>query len=169
MAMVKDIISNRIEWRDNLKISSFKPDGLKKILKKKRKNMYIVGVGYEEGDFQICISGRFKKNENIYDTIKREMGEELGLIPLLNPTIISRNGSNWFSEINIKDTDVFRFGVDTDNVNNEMDINERAIICIYGNKEDVLSYMHKVRLPTFNDDHITHIWADTAENILKLL
>lgn len=167
MAIVKDIRSNRIEWRQDLKISAFKPAGLKKILEKKEKTIYIVGVGYEEGDFQICISGRFKNKENIYDTIRREMGEELGLKPLLSPTIISRNGSNWFSEINIKDTDMSNACIDT--VNTEIDIQERAIICVYGTKDDVTSYISKVILPVLNDDHITHIWADTVENILKLL
>lgn len=166
MAIVKDIKSNRIVWRDDLEISAFKPEGLKKILKIKEKKTYIIGVGYEEGDFQICISGRFKKNENIYDTIKREMGEELGLTPLLSPTIVSRNGSNWFSEININDTDIFN--PEFDNVNTGMDTHERAIICIFGTKEEVLYYISKVRLPVLNGDHITHIWADTVENILKL-
>jgi len=165
MAMVKNIRYNKIEIRESLEISPFKPNGLKKILEKKDKDTYIIGVGYEEGDFQICISGRFKKNENIYDTIKREMGEELGLKPLLVPTIITRTGLNWYSEINIKDTEIC---IDN-NINTGIDMNERAIICIYGTKADVLSYIHKVKLPVLNDDHITHIWADTVENIINLL
>jgi len=164
--MVKDIRKNKIEFRRSLEISPFKPFGLKKILEKKDKDTYIIGVGYEEGDFQICISGRFKKNEIIYDTIRREMGEELGLKPLLSPTIISRNGLNWYTEINIKDTEIV---LHKNNISSEMDMNERAIVCIYGTKEEVWSYLQKVRLPVINDDHITHIWADTVENILNLL
>ena len=161
--IVKNIINNRIDIVDTVCISAFKPNGLKSIIEKLPPEEYIVGVGYEEGDFQICISGRQKQNETIKNTIAREMYEELALIPSLQPVITCKVGNNYFSIINITDTLLFQnmettVGEDTSN---------RAIICVHGQRDVVFEYITNVQLPKNNDDYITHIWADTAENILQ--
>ena len=160
--IVKDIVTQRVHYPDKLAISPFKPNGLETIIKKVPKGDYIVGVGYSEGDHQICISGRRKITETIYDTIAREMSEELSIRPSVTPKIAIRNDNNYFSIVKLEDTTICEDIPDNDGEDSQ----ERAVICVHGSQELVLGYLKKVKLKTDNEDFITHIWADSAENIL---
>jgi len=163
--IVKNIITNQIVKCEKLLISSFKPKGLKTIISSVPKTNYIIGVGYSEGDYQICISGRRKQRENIYTTIKREMYEELSIIPSEDPKIILRDNRNFFSIIDLQKTILLDSNIFSQN--KQSDSIDRAVICIHGTKKDTAKYISNVKLKENNGDCITHIWADTAENILK--
>lgn len=163
--IVKNILTNKVIQYEKLLISSFKPKGLKSIISSVPKTNYILGVGYSEGDYQICISGRRKQSENIYTTIKREMYEELSIIPKNEPEIILRDDKNYFSIINLHETLLLDSNIFSQSV--EKDSTDRAVICIHGTKKDTTDYMSNVKLKENNGDYITHIWADTAENILN--
>ena len=163
--IVKNILTNRIVICEKLLISSFKPKGLKTIIKNIPKDNYVIGVGYKEGDYQICISGRRKYKENIYNTVKREMYEELSILPKNDPKIVLRDERNYFSIIDLQDT-VLMESI-SGKENSERDSQDRAIICVHGGRENISHYIANVKLRKDNTDFITHIWADTAENILK--
>jgi len=163
--IVKNIVSNRISNVENLRISAFRPKGLKYILENLPSDNHILGVGYQEGDYQICISGRKKKGEKIESTVTRETYEELGLIPTFKPQIMFNTNRNYFTKIDIRDT--VCTGSSNSPQSEEDDTLERAIICIYGPLEDVQKYFKKVTLPVNNIDSITHIWSDTVENLIK--
>ncbi len=163
--IVKNIISNRIFDVETLRISAFRPKGLKNILEQLPLDNYVLGVGYQEGDYQICISGRRKKGESIESTIIRETYEELGLISKFKPQIMFSTNRNFFTKIDIRDT-VCTGSTDLSH-GDEDDTTERAIVCIYGPLEDIQKYFKKVTLPVNNIDSITHIWSDTVENLIK--
>ena len=163
--IVKNIISNKITNIDRLRISAFRPKGIKTILERIPPESYVLGVGYQEGDFQICISGRRKKSEDIGRTVTREMYEELGLIPKFKPQILFSSSKNYFTKIDIRDT--VCTGSSDSHQTDENDTIERAIICIYGPLEDIQKYFKKVTLPSNNIDYITHIWSDRVENLIK--
>lgn len=163
---VKNILNGRITIPDKLKISLFKPYGLRKTIDSIPKQNYVLGVGYEEGDYQICISGRKKRNEKLQDTVSREMFEEISLLPKYTPQLSFNIGRNYFYKINISDTYIVHNKL---RVNTQYDTVERVIICIHGTQWEIMDYLEKVNLDKYNCDNITHIWADKAENIMKYL
>ena len=92
---VKNIISGSIIIPEKLRISLFKPQGLRRIIESIPPDNYILGVGYKEGDHQICISGKKKSGELLGDAIKRETQEELSLSFNTEPKIVLKYGKNY--------------------------------------------------------------------------
>ena len=162
--IVKDIVTNKVTEESKLVISSFRPLGLEDLLKNIRKDDYVIGVGYKEGDYQICISGRRKKTETIKETVYREMLEELSLVPLKEPIIFSKKNKNYFFSINLESVKV---KINTNYSDYGYDTNERVIVCVHGKKNVIMKYISDVILEENNCDFITHIWADKAENLIK--
>ena len=160
---VKNIITGSISIVDNLRISLFKPLGLRKVIKSIPYDNYVIGVGYIDGDFQIGISGRKKINETLMETLQREMSEELSIYPRDWPCVVGKNGNNHFYKLNINKTSF----VTNVKKNINLDTKERIIACIYGNETDILDYLHNVKLDKDNEDSITHIWADKASNLIR--
>ena len=161
---VKNIITGNISIPEKLRISLFKPPGLRRIIKDIPLDNYVLGVGYPEGDYQICISGRKKKDELLTEAMSREMFEELSLFPNRDPILEFVNGKNHFYKINITDTKLVnrKFMFST-----EYDTKDRVIGCIYGNQADILHYLDHVKLDKYNCDCITHIWTDNVKNLLN--
>ena len=161
---VKNIITGSIVIPEKIRISLFKPQGLRRIIKSIPSDNYVLGVGYQEGDYQICISGRKKTNELLTEAMSREMFEELSLFPKNDPILEFHNGRNYFYKINILDTNLInrKFPVSI-----EFDTKDRVVGCVYGTEVDVLDYLEQVNLDKYNCDRITHIWTDKAENLLK--
>ena len=164
--IVKEILSGEISSMDNIRISPFKPKGLKEMLSTLSEKQFVLGVGYNQGDYQICISGRKKIKEKISHTINREMYEELLLVPKF-PLSFAKIDNNYFSKVNIKDTILLPPDLFTETSNH--DTKERAIICVYGDFMQVMDYMTTVKGFPANNDSITHIWADTIQNILTYI
>ena len=165
--IVKEILSGKIYTTDHLCISSFKPAGLVEILSTIPGDHFVLGVGYNEGDYQICISGRKKDNEEIIDTFGREMYEELSVVPSIPLEIFSNRTNNYFTKVCITDTLLLKpnLSVETD----EGDTKARGIICVHGSYTEIVSYLTKVEIHPGNNDSITHIWADKAKNILQYI
>ena len=161
--IVKNILTGIITRPDKLKLSLFKPSGLKQTLQNIPKFHYVLGVGYIDGDFQICISGKKKNDENINVTALREMYEELSLISKRTKYPSLRIKANHFFTFDIKDLVLVEnrlFPI------NSIDTQERAVICVHGDKTNIENYFYNVKLNKHNLDNITHIWADTVNNIL---
>jgi|AACY02.10.fsa_nt_gi hypothetical protein len=165
--IVKDILSGEIYTTSNLCISSFKPSGLVEILGTIPEQHFILGVGYNEGDYQICISGRKKSTEDIIHTFSREMYEELSIVPTKPLVVFSRKTNNHFTKIHIGDTQLLN--PDLFEESDKDDTKERGIICVHGSFVEIVSYLTKVKIHPQNSDCITHIWADTAKNILQYI
>ena len=163
---VKDIGKNTISILNNIKISNFKPWGLKHLMSTLDPTNYVLGVGYGYGDHQICISGRVKRSESIFRGANRELYEELSLNFKNIPKPFMISGRNIYYKVNIKDTVLKESYGETDC---REDTNTRVVICIYGLESDILDYMDNVRLRPDNCDSITTIWCDKVENIQKLL
>jgi len=163
---VKNIISGSIIIPDKLRISVFKPQGLRRIIESIPPDNYILGVGYKEGDHQICISGKKKSGELLGDAIKRETQEELSLSFNTEPKIVLKYGKNYFYKININQTILTNSSY---NINYGLDTNERVVCCVHGLEKDILNYLENVELDINNCDRITHIWTDKAKNLLKYI
>lgn len=162
--IVKNILTGIITKPDKLRFSTFKPSGLKQTLQTLPKFHYVLGVGYVDGDFQICISGRKKKSEEINIAALREMYEELSLISRRTKYPSLKVKANHFFKFNINELVLVENRIFP--VNDE-DSKERAVICVHGDKIDIENYFYNVRLNKQNTDNITHIWADTVDNILS--
>ena len=161
---VKNVLAGTIMISENLRISLFRPQGLKRIIESIPPKNYILGVGYQEGDYQICISGRKKKGEELTEAIRREMFEELSLSIMREPVLELNSGKNYFYKININETEIENSNIPT---STNLDTKERVVGCIYGTEIDILEYLDNVNLDRNNCDNITHIWTDSAENLLK--
>lgn len=160
---IKNILNNSITIKDSLRFSLFRPHGLKTLLDSISQDKYILGVGYPEGDHQICISGRKKKGEDISDTVYREISEELGVWPSKPPTMVLQKGNNRFYKINIKDTVLLPYSLK----NTDFDTKDRIVCCVYGDQHDILEYLENVKLNPENEDAIISIWTDKVTNVQK--
>ena len=165
--IVKNILSGNIKNCDSILISHFRPPGLKTFIKTLPYNHYLLGVGYLEGDYQICISGRKKKSETIFHTFNREMYEELSIVPSKRIETFYKEGNNYFVDVDINYTQLLIPGLFVET--NSDDTKERAIICVHGTFSNIMDYLSKVTLSYDNNDSITHIWTDTVENILSYI
>jgi len=163
--IIKNLKSNTIDSREYLKISSFNPRGLRKLIKMTPDNCYILGVGYIYGDYQICISGHPKRGENLLQGLIREMREELYIKPNNIDGHIFSCDNNFFFKFNINDTVISLIHED----NKEKDTNNRVIVCIYGTELEIIKYMINLGDYNINSDGINSIWACSKEKILKIM
>lgn len=165
--IVKDILSGKIYSETDLRISSFKPTGLRETLSTIPPDNFVLGVGYNQGDYQICISGRKKSTEDISHTFNRELYEELSLVPATLPLVYTKYLNNYFAALPIAETQLLAPNLFAES--GEDDTKQRAIICIYGNFMEIMSYLSLVKIHPDNNDCITHIWADKIKNILEYI
>jgi len=163
--IVKNLKSNRIESKNYIRLNNFFPKGLKKIIKTVPDNNFILGVGYEHGDSQICISGHPKIGEDLGQGLRRELKEELYMVTRENLECIYYNENNYFYKINITETEIDRTYIE----NNTKDSKERVIICVYGAELNILEYMINLGDYNINNDSINNIWACSKEKILRLI
>jgi hypothetical protein len=163
---LKNLKENIIRINIRLKVSNFFPEGIIDIIKKKvPENNFILGVCYNTGDSQICISGHPKIDETVKQGANREIKEELSLNCLENLEEFKTVEMNTFFSIDLKDTEIEKSK--TQNYN--FDKKDRAIICVHGKEKDVLYYLANLEQFSLNEDNITSVWASEKENILKYL
>ena len=163
--IVKNLKSNLIESKNYLNINNFFPKGLKKIIKTIPDNGYILGVGYEFGDNQICISGHPKIDESLIEGLKRELKEELYMTTENIIDCLYDNDDNYFYKIDIKNTKINTTYIE----NNNKDSKKRVIICVYGPELSIVKYMIELGDYNVNNDGINTIWTCSKEKILKLI
>jgi hypothetical protein len=163
---VKNFRNNCIQIEKRLRVSSFFPDGLKKIIENMvpEKN-YVLGVCYNTGDGQICISGHPKEGETLSEGTSRELEEELCLKSKNPMRIVDKIGFNSYYCLNVRDA----FLKQNKDTNKNKDILDRSVICVYGQEKDILLYLAKVKYNPYNDDGIVSIWSTSREIILNYL
>jgi len=151
----------------NLHISSFRPPGLRKTIEEVPDDHFVVGVVYNAGDSQICISGRVKEGESLEEGCIREMREEVFLCPhadyiFKNPLV---NGRNHFFIYHIKDLIHSPVRVD----DTKTDTKKRVFACIHGKIDDIVTYMKEIKVQEYTNDDIVGIWASDKKSILEYL
>jgi len=163
---IKNFKTNSIQIESKLRVSSFFPEGLRKIIQNivPDKN-YVLGVCYSTGDGQICISGHPKIGETLEEGTCRELEEELCLRSknILRP--LEKVGLNTYYCLNVRDA----FLRQNKELNRNKDIPDRSVICVYGTEKDILLYLAKVKYNPNNDDGISSIWSTSREIILNYL
>lgn len=164
---LRELNDDIIRLNQILNVNNFVPDGLLEVIEKNvPDNNYIIGVKYETGDCQVCMSGHPKDGETTKEGCLRELTEEL----FLN----SKDGNinfhytkdiNHFYSITLRETYITKIS----NYNNNKDLNHRAVICVHGNEFEVLRYMSKIKKQEINKDTINGIWAAKKDKIIKLI
>ena len=160
----RDFQNNSIKLKNKLKISKFFPKKLAELIDFYVPDRnHILGVTYSSGDSQICISGHPKIDETVYEGTRRELREELCLGTNLSIEFCYKENMNNFCFLNIRDT----FLMDNMQLNENEDVKERAVICVYGEEKDILYYLSKINYNLNNSDNISSLWSTTKENIMK--
>lgn len=159
-------------------LSKYFPFPMKDMLyrsKKIRQDDYIlcplyVKQGNKGGDFQLGITGTVEEKEEYSETLKRELGEEVGLIPttsIVNKKYkwkrIGRDSIDFVTyELSISDCRSLN-QEDLDNMNKVVvsDNPNKKIGCyVYGNLQDILKYLNSPQIYRFkSEDEINGIVA----------
>lgn len=165
---LRELNSDILKLNQKLHINNFIPNGLIELIENNvPDNNFILGVKYETGECQICISGHQKNDENNIQGCRRELLEELFLRSSNNFTIFSKIKNNSFYCLPLKDCYISKSFTDIDD--KTKDLKERAVICVYGNEFEVLRYLSKIKKQDKNNDNINGIWAARKNKILTLM
>jgi len=164
---LRELNDEVIRLNQILKINNFVPNGILELIENNvPDNNYILGVKYETGEAQICMSGHPKEGEDITQGCMRELTEEMFLVSK-EGTIkhcISK-GVNHFFCISLKETYINKIIT----YNKNKDLPERAIICVHGNEFEILRYMSKIKKQEKNKDQINGIWAAKKNKIISTI
>jgi hypothetical protein len=152
----------------NAKFSSAFLKEFKQIISSLPDNYYVLCPLYEDRtgyDFQLGVSGTVKKYESFFKAVKREVGEEIGL--LIPTHEITDTNINRFM-YNIKD--LYDVPLDYDNVliNNQPDtFPKKKILCIvYGLEIDIDQYLTQKNIYRYaNDDQIIGVGKMKVQDI----
>ena len=166
-AVMRDLKSEQIYFIKNIKLSRFRPPGLREVIKGVPDDHFIIGVVYDDNDSQICISGKVKKSEKLHEGCIREMREEVFMKPCEGKTIpdpILKEGPNYFYRYNISDLEFSPIKVN--DIEGE-DTRNRIVACIHGSPKDVKAYLKGIKKQDYINDSIEGIWASDKKSILK--
>ena len=164
---LRELNDDIIRLNQNLKVNNFIPDGILDLIENHvPENNYVLGVKYETGECQVCMSGHPKIGESIAEGCLRELCEELFLSSREN-TInhCHSKGMNHFFSISLKETYINKILV----YNRDKDLPERAVICVHGNEFEILRYLSRVKRQEKNKDQINGIWAAKKNKIISLI
>lgn len=165
-AIVRELENDLIRLNCKLKVSNFVPCGLESVIKQEvPDDHYILGVTYNNGQSQICMSGHIKEDESLEDGCSREMSEELFLEPKHSFRIIRSSRVNRFFAFDIRDTRISPRSVFEDKKDTEV----RAVICVHGTDSSILRYMKNIKKQPYVNDSIVSIWAAKKKNILGVI
>ena len=163
-AVVRDLKSDSIYILRGLRISRFRPPGLREIINDVPDDHFIVGVVYDDGDGQICISGKVKKGETTFDGCTREMREELFMKPKKEDRCLLKKGINNFYRFNVND--LFFSPIKVDDIDGE-DTKNRVVICVHGSPIDIKKYLKGIEKQDYVNDDIVSIWASDKKSVLR--
>jgi len=163
---LRELNNDMLKLNQRLRITNFIPEGLIQLIEKNvPDNNFILGVKYETGECQICISGHQKENENIDEGCQRELLEELFLKP---KNIVKQNfkiNNNTFYNLAIREAYISKSYIE----NKGNDLKQRAVVCVHGNEFEILRYLCKIKTQDKNNDFISGIWAAKKNKILAIM
>lgn len=163
---LRELNADILKLNQRLRITNFIPDGLIEIIEKYvPENNFIIGVKYETGECQICVSGHQKENENMDEGCQRELLEELFLKPKNDICQITRNYNNSFYCFTLREFYISKCYQE----NQAKDLKDRAVICVHGNEFEVLRYLSRIKTQQKNNDFINGIWAAKKSKILTIM
>jgi hypothetical protein len=163
---LRELNSDILRLNQRLRVTNFVPDGLLEIIENNvPENNYVLGVKYQSGECQICISGHIKENECLSEGCQRELMEELFLKPKQDINMVGRNKNNNFFCAPLKDTFICKSYQE----NNNKDLKERAVICVHGNEFEILRYLSKIKTQEKNNDFIDGIWAGKKNKVVAII
>lgn len=164
---LRELNDDVIRLNQNLKVNNFIPDGILDLIEiHVPDNNYILGVKYETGECQICMSGHPKEGETLKQGCLRELTEEMFLDSKDGEIKhCFTKGINNFFCIGLRDT----YTTKLLNYNRNKDLPERAVICIHGNEFEILRYMSRLKRQEKNKDQINGIWAAKKNKVVSLI
>lgn len=163
---LRDLNADILMLNQRLRITNFIPDGLIETVEKYvPENNFILGVKYETGECQICISGHQKENENIDEGCERELLEELFLKPKEGIKQLYRINNNNFYCLTLRESYISKAYQE----NPSKDLKERAVVCVHGNEFEILRYLSKIKTQQVNNDFINGIWAAKKNKVLAIM
>uniref|UniRef100_A0A6C0EQ32 Uncharacterized protein n=1 Tax=viral metagenome TaxID=1070528 RepID=A0A6C0EQ32_9ZZZZ len=149
-----------------------------------RETDWIIGPLYEEGDFQIGVTGTLETHENYREAMARELGEEVGILP--QPTGTIHDDLNQFIEIGAGKTKygsrlkVYRLYIKdamlvpkyqhlTDLSVNHDDKTRKSGCFVYGAKKDILALMSNELYHYKSPDEIVGVAAIQARSVYNFM
>jgi hypothetical protein len=157
--------------------SKYLPFPMKETLFKSKKikdDHYILCPLYSKGknlksDFQIGVTGTVEKDEEFIQTIKRECGEEIGLVCINVKEIKKYKWKRTYKdtvdfvmyETNIKDCETICESDSKISMNRDEDLIDKKVGCyIYGELKDILNFLNTEKIYRYkNEDDICGIVA----------
>ena len=158
--MFKDLRSGKMVKRKRVKLSSFYPLQIKEMISSLPEDVYILGVGYKEGDFQVGITGKVKENESYKEASKRELREETRLHGLTRYHRIDEN-------VYLSDIKDLKIGDSQEDERFDDFKRDHVYICVYGSEEDMLRYLQRIQFKD-EEDGIVFVWALPVESLKGL-
>ena len=165
---LRELNEDTIRLNQRLRVNNFIPEGILELVENNvPDNNYIIGVKYESGECQVCISGHPKEGETINEGCLRELCEELFLCPkeVEKSGFFRQEGCNHFYSFCLRETYINKLSI----YKKGKDIPQRAVICVHGNEFEVLRYLSKIKSQDNNTDHINGIWAAKKNKIVSLI
>ena len=163
---LRELNDDILKLNQKLRITNFIPEGLIELIENNvPENNFILGVKYETGECQICISGHQKENENITQGFQRELLEELFLKPKNEIKQSFQINNNYFYCITMREAYISKSYI----YNKYNDLKDRAVICVHGNEFEILRYLCKIKTQQKNNDFINGIWAAKKNKIIAIM
>ncbi len=132
------------------------------------KDDWILGPIYPEGDFQIGVTGTVARNETYIEGMIRELGEEIGLIPITQKSLQlfskgkDRKKRYWQTYLlNISNAIKVQEEEHNMKLNKGRDDKRKKVGCIvYGPKDSIMNFLESEKIYTFKDtDNIAGVAA----------
>lgn len=164
------------------RVSDYLPQGMKKVLQDKWKNDefyeddYIIGPLYTRNDYQVGVTGGVKRHEMYKMAVTRELGEEIGLVPIsfsyLHKEGVVQSGNKTTIVYTLKFENCTNILDHQHNLelSKESDDRQKKVGCfVYGSKQDVSNFFSKKHIYTYkSNDNIKGIVAIAVEDIVQL-
>lgn len=163
------------------KVSDYLPQGMKKVLQERWKSDefyeddYIIGPLYTQNDYQVGVTGGVKQNEMYRMAITRELGEEIGLVPISfrylrkEKDIQDRNRTLVVYTLKYKNCTNILDHQHKLELDKGSDDRRKKVGCfVYGSKQEVKNFFSKEHIYTYkSNDNIKGIVAIAVEDIVQ--
>lgn len=142
-----------------------------------RQSDYIIGPLYKDGDLQVGVTGGVGIREPSKKAISREMGEEIGLVPInmddLQKSGRGKYGNKFMQTYNIYIKDCFPVvdslhGVSVSEKKDSR--NNKVGAIVYGSKNQIISFLSSEQIYIYkSNDKIQGVGAFKVSDIIPLL